>query len=1047
MVTADHSGIAAGAGGFDPYGPDFQAAVRLILDRHAAHASEADIRAAVGNFLVFTGLASEEDLRREQDRIDLQSSELIIETKRRIGAKAGFYPAPDNVRQLDDYMKDSADRGDPRRLGILTDGRYWLLRLSGIEEVRTHRPYGFELRRPEDGMLLYEWLRDEVGAMEQEKMPPTEENVRKRLGAGLRFDYDMETLHRLHDAHRADGGLRVKQDLWRNLLAAALGEAVEENPNLDRLFLLHTYLSAVVGLALQSAFGVDIRGEAAQDPVGLLGGRLLTQTTGIRGVVESDFFSWPVETEEGAGWLDSLTVRVDAFDWGAADYDFARVLYQSVIPERDRRQLGEYYTPDWLAEAVLAEVVPDPLGARVLDPACGSGTFLRAAIGRYIQAAREAGWEPGRIVDGLRQSVIGVDLHPVSVHLARATWLSAARSVITEAGMKHDQLTLPVYLGDALQLRTDNGNLLGETQVTITVPSEGDGKHRMLQFPRALVDQGDWFDDVMLRIASAIETGGMGRLALDEADIPPGAERDLLEETVRQMEELHAEGRNHIWAYYTRNLVRPIWLSTDEGKVDAIVGNPPWITYSRAKAAVRSELAKQSREQYRIWAGGRYAPHQDISGLFYARCVDLYLRRGGNIGMVMPHSALFAGHYAKWRTGEWGDVAVDMSVSQPWDLERVDPNTFFPVPACVAFARKVDASSGAKRMSGRARRWRGPEGGPFQYEIVPIKDTSGEYRSPYGERAAEGAAIVPRVLFFVEASELETSWVQGLCHIVPRRSSQEKEPWRSLSNVIIKRLSGPMEEQYVYDVHLGETLAPYCLLDPAQALLPMRERHDGVVRADGPQSIDAGGVEAITLEPRMRQRWQIMCELWEENKSVNNQLSLLEQIDYFGKLAAQTQEAIPVRLVYSSSGRPTAAVLNDPEPLVDSTLFWISCRSDREAYYLAAVINSATLERAVEPLMTKGQFGPRHLQKHLWRLPIPEYDEADPSHSELASLGEKLTARAEQRWSEIRKIRTAEGRSASGGAARRELRKWLQSNPQAQLAEERVARLLESPSV
>lgn len=1043
MVATNPSDIAAGAGGFDPYGPDFRAAVQLIIDRHAAHAPEADIRAAIGSFLIFTGLASADDLRREQDRIDLQSSDLIIETKRRIGSKAGFYPAQDNVRQLDDYMEASIARGDPRRLGVLTDGRYWLLRLYGVEEVNTAPPFGFELRRPDDGILLYEWLHDELGALEQEKIQPTEENVRGRLGPGLRFDYDVETLRRLHAVHRADGGLRVKQDLWRNLLAAALGEAVEENPNLDRLFLLHTYLSAVVGLALQSSFGVDIRGEAAIDPVGLLSGRLLEQTTGIRGVVESDFFAWPVETEEGADWLASLAVRVDAFDWGAADYDFARVLYQSVIPEEDRRQLGEYYTPDWLAEAVLAEVVPDPLDARVLDPACGSGTFLRAAIRRYIQAAREAGWEPGRIVDGLRQSVIGVDLHPVSVHLARATWLSAARSVIIAAGMKQDQLTIPIYLGDALQLRTDNGNLLGETQVTITVPPESGGKHRMLQFPRSLVDQGDWFDDVMLRIASAIETGGLGQLALDEADIPTGPDRDILEETVRQMEELHAEGRNHIWAYYTRNLVRPIWLSTDEGKVDAIVGNPPWITYSRAKATVREELAKQSKEQYRIWAGGRYAPHQDISGLFYARCVDLYLRKGGNIGMVMPHSALFAGQFTKWRSGEWGDTGADMSVAQPWDLERVEPNTFFPVPACAVFARKVDASSGAKRMSGLARRWRGPAGGPLQYETVPIEDTSGEYRSPYGERASNGATIVPRVLFFVEASELETSWREGLCQIAPRRSAQEKEPWRSFSNVIIKKLSGPMEEQYVYDVHLGETLAPYCLLDPVQALLPMEERHGGIVRADPSQSTDAGGVEAITLEPmRMRPRWRLMCDLWEENKSVNNQLSLLEQIDYFGKLTTQTQEKVPIRLVYSSSGRPTAAVLDNPEPLVDNTLFWIACRSDREAYYLAAVINSATLERAVEPLMTKGQFGARHLQKHLWRLPIPEYDESEPSHGELAALGKKLTARAERIWSDIAKKRTEEGRAASGGVARRELRKWMENDPQAQLAEEKVARLL-----
>ena len=152
MVATNPSDIAAGAGGFDPYGPDFRAAVQLIIDRHAAHAPEADIRAAIGSFLIFTGLASADDLRREQDRIDLQSSDLIIETKRRIGSKAGFYPAQDNVRQLDDYMEASIARGDPRRLGVLTDGRYWLLRLYGMEEVNTAPPFGFELRRPNDGI-------------------------------------------------------------------------------------------------------------------------------------------------------------------------------------------------------------------------------------------------------------------------------------------------------------------------------------------------------------------------------------------------------------------------------------------------------------------------------------------------------------------------------------------------------------------------------------------------------------------------------------------------------------------------------------------------------------------------------------------------------------------------------------------------------------------------------------------------------------------------------------------------------------------------------
>ena len=1025
---------------FDPDGEEFREAVQLIIDRHAEHALEADIRAAIGGFLVFTGLATEEDLRRERDRIDLQSAQLIIETKRRIGIRQGFYPTQGHVRQLDNYMTDSYERGDPRRLGILTDGRYWLLRLHNIEDVRTHPPYGFVLQENKDGMLLYEWLRDELSILEQERLQPTEEKVREKLGRGLWFDNYLERLRKLYDHHKNDPSLRVKQELWKNLLAAALGEVVEENPDLEKLFLLHTYLSAVVGLAVQSAFGIDIRSEAASNTEGLLGGQVLSATTGIRGVIESDFFAWPIEIEDGKDWIVDLATSVAVFDWSAADYDFARVLYQAVIPDDDRRQLGEYYTPDWLAKAIVSEVVVQPLSSRVLDPSCGSGTFLRAAIQQYIKEAEAKSWDSKKILDGLRQSIIGVDLHPVSVHLARATWVSAARDIIMEASLEQGELTIPVYLGDSLQLRTDNGNLLGETQVTIEITSATGDKHRLLQFPRALVDQGDWFDNVMLSIASEIESSSKGQLALDEAGIPQGPERHILEETVKQMEELHDEGRNHIWAYYTRNLVRPIWLSTDEGKVDAIVGNPPWIKYSKTKAALREELRQQSGSQYRIWSGGKYAPHQDISGLFYARCVDLYLHNKGRIGMVMPHSALFAGHFTKWREGEWGDIGVDMGNDRPWDLERIEPNTFFPVPACVIFATKTATSSDAKKLESNVKQWLGKEGGPYEYEYVKLQDTSGKYVSEYGSRATNGATMVPRVLFFVEVAELDSSFVKGLCEVKPHRGSQEKPPWKDLRQTEIRKLSGPMEENHIYDIHLGETVAPYILLEPQQVVLPISEQGQSMAYSSSETSI--GGIDGRTLNERMRRRWRIMCNLWEKYKAEHNKLDLVNRIDYVKNLTKQTKNPAQIRLVYTTSGRPTAAVLDDSIPLIYSTLFWIECVSIAEADYLAAIINSNTLQQAVEPLMAKGQYGPRHLQKHLWRLPIPVYDDNDPIHAELASLSGILRTKAAEQWSVIKDGRIAEDESVSIVVARRELRKWLETSPEAAQVETLVHQLL-----
>ena len=34
------------------------------------------------------------------------------------------------------------------------------------------------------------------------------------------------------------------------------------------------------------------------------------------------------------------------------------------------------------------------------------------------------------------------------------------------------------------------------------------------------------------------------------------------------LQRLHNEGRDHIWAYYTRNMVRPVVLSRDKVDVD-----------------------------------------------------------------------------------------------------------------------------------------------------------------------------------------------------------------------------------------------------------------------------------------------------------------------------------------------------------------------------------------------------------------------------------------------------------------------------------------------
>ena len=402
-------------------------------------------------------------------RVDLRTRDLIIEFKVRIGNQVD--PDPHHVKQLDDYLKAAVAGGQPQRFGILTDGKYWILRWPGMGPVSTQSPNAFTLTNAEYGLQLYEWLRDQSQVLEARGTPPTDDEIRARLGSGPRYERQLAALRGLYDVKRDDPTIAVKRELWRRLLAAALGQVVEVDTDLDELFVRHTYLSVVVGLAVQSAFGIDIASSVVTEPDRLLNGQLFSDATGVSGVVESDFFTWPVEVG-GEAWLRDIATRISWFDWNQAESDIARILYEAVIPADDRRRLGEYYTPDWLAREIVDAVVTDPLNQRVLDPACGSGSFIFAAVRKYLSAAQEADRGAGQTLDGLLNHVMGIDVHPVAVHLARATWTFAARDALHAAREAGESIgvTVPIYLGDSLQLRAESTGPMFEGMITIPVP-------------------------------------------------------------------------------------------------------------------------------------------------------------------------------------------------------------------------------------------------------------------------------------------------------------------------------------------------------------------------------------------------------------------------------------------------------------------------------------------------------------------------------------------------------------------------------------------------
>jgi hypothetical protein len=944
---------------------------------------------------------------------DALYGDLIFECKRRLddATRAG------GKEELTRYLRNQ--HHPERYLGILTDGEtleVYALRKGELEPLDQLTLSG------EAAGQAKLWL--DCYLFHDKNLVPTANDVALRFGErSPTFWHSLRALGEMWRQVGADATAQTKFVEWQSLLSIVYGSAVGD----EGLFLRHTYLSLFArGLAFAA---LKRRAPRGDEVPGIISGETF-ETMGLENFVGDDFFTWMSErsvSEDARGVLHSIATRLTAaYDLSAVREDLLKELYQELVDPQTRHDLGEFYTPDWLAELTLRKAgfppskMSDASDASLFDPSCGSGTFLFTAV----RLLRESGLRGRRLVEFCVKQLAGIDVHPLAVSIAKTNLLLALGD---DLHVYRQRVNVPIYRADTLtaeKANTTHPEIVVKVEVDEIAKRSHKAKPRGLPsafgIPSALADDPALLRDALDALlhfadpnlnATDAEGGFAGRL--EEIGIPEGQRHqwDANLDLMRWL--LQPPATNSVWQFILNNGYQPELLA--RRKFAFVVGNPPWLSYRYIQRADYQARVRETVFAYGLL--GRRQSHlftqMELATLFFVFCADRFLRpppsrrgreAGGVIAFVMPRSVLTgAKQHAEFR--KKCVAAAKLLI----DCEQVAP--LFNVPACVVIAPRAQLGERPAPMSvpvpmlclraqlphrnASLSQARGCWG---ESEEAFLPPTSKE-ASPYWGEVIQGASLAPRCAWFVRPPEIALVIDRRRPHLETDRTTerQGKKPWRGI------RLTGSVEREFLYATLLSDNMLPFGCRQLSLLVLPVTEdegRNLRVINID--EAVRSG---KIGLANWLREAESI----WKQHAKVNERVNTIyERLD-FGRCLTSQRPAGTTELLYNSQGTHVCSCIIDGVNAArwevhhlpvrgfvsDYVTYWFQTTHPAEAHYLCGVLNSPLADKAIKPYQTKGAFGAHHGggYRHIHRrpfevLPIPRFDPKDARHRQLAELSQ-----------------------------------------------------------
>jgi len=983
-------------------------------------------------------------------RIDALLGNLVIEFK----------------QQLDEASLEQAKAQLKKYLSVLlSEGAYLALASDGVKMrvfVPRSRAEPGNILSPEDIALdpvdeadlltinpreAFLWLDRHLLSRELRSL--TTESLSRELGIGsLFFELAIDNLREAWHKVRQRYQLLFRE--WAEYLSVVYGARMET----EELFLRHTYLATLAKLMAYMMYSGGAIPTAKQSNK-ILDGTAFKEWQ-IVNFLERDLFSWIAQEDNGVQLILSLANQLSRYDLRRLDEDVLKGLYQELVDPQQRHDLGEYYTPDWLAEYMTAEVLDDNPEKAILDPACGSGTFLVEAV-KYKKARCKLTEQ--QLLSHILRSVVGADVHPLATIIAKTNYLIALGELLQT---RTEPIYLPVYLADTIKLEADEVEVQG-TKVFAKFIDE----KRTLYVP-AIEDEMrlDQALEITSRYASSLAEGSekleeefaasLERLKISRPAI------SLFKHTARTIADLITERGDTVWAFVLNNFYKPMFM---RNKFDVIMGNPPWLSYRFVENTEYKEfLKKLIKEQYALTRKAALITHMEIATLFFLRSSELYLKDQGEIAFVMTRGIFQADQHRAFRQGDY--KGVELGITRLVDLSNIEP--LFKVPACLVFGKK-----GIKTcypIKGEIAKGKFSKRNASLYEakneaLRPLEFQNTKFnlyhvgersyiaestttpisggRSYYYGLFRNGANIYPRQFWFVEVKPHPKLGMNLEMPYVATSSRAKERAKRGYQDV---DLDGNVESIFLYATLTSSEVVPFGNLSVLPVIVPIRKDVNQYTLITSVQARSQGfGGLAEWLEKIER--------IWKQKGGKNRKEDVYEWLDYRSKLTKQNPSA-KFHVLYAARETNLAACVIELGQslqvdahgisiplqglLADYGNFYYETEIEEEAYYLVAILNSSTVNTVIKPMLTIGQFGERNICNKVLELPIPRYDPTSKIHQRLSSISKSSSQKVRGSLPKVA------NKYRSLGKLRGHLRKVLES--ELKEIDDLVSQLLSNPS-